>query len=159
VATSRYHDGTEVRPSRSQDLPAIQDVLKAAPEAAAWSPEGLRATLESDPAHCLCAWRKEEIVGFIAGRRVTDEGEILNLAVGMPSRRRGVGRILVETLLSSFVREGVARVFLEVRESNGAAISFYRQLGFRLVGTRRGYYQEPDESALVLALDTGRPGM
>jgi len=146
-----------VLPTRSQDLITVYDLLKAVPEAASWTLEGLRRTLESYSACCLTAWKDEAIVGFIAGRRVADEAEILNFAVALPSRRRGVGRALVEALLRVFDKGRVARVFLEVRESNAAAIAFYERLGFRLVGSRADYYQEPREAALVLALDLSRP--
>ncbi len=46
----------------------------------------------------------------------------------------------------------VSRVFLEVRESNAGAITFYRGLGFQEVGTRREYYQDPKEAATVMEL-------
>ena len=147
------HGNAEVRPCRSLDLPTISDILKETPQAAAWTQDGLRATLESYSAYCLTARQRKAIVGFIAGRRVADEAEILNLAVRSPARRLGVGRHLVEALLNVFQREGVIRVFLEVRESNTEAVAFYQRLGFLQVGKRLDYYHEPDESALVLALD------
>ena len=147
---------TEVRRTRNEDLAPIYEILKAAPEAAVWSQESLRATVEGDSHYCLTAWQDEAIVGFIGGRRVVDEGEILNLAVAAPFRRQGVGTTLVEALLNTFGREGVTRVFLEVRESNAGGAAFYSRLGFRRVGTRVNYYQQPDEAALVLAMDVSR---
>jgi len=48
-------------------------------------------------------------------------------------------------------------VFLEVRESNAAARSLYGERGFEPVGTRRAYYRNPVEDALVLRLSL-RPG-
>jgi ribosomal-protein-alanine N-acetyltransferase len=92
------------------------------------------------------------ISGVVITRRVLDEAEILNLAVRRESRCRGEGKKLVGTLLNEYVGEGITRVFLEVRESNEGAIGFYEYLGFRTVGERKDYYQEPREAALVMEL-------
>jgi ribosomal-protein-alanine N-acetyltransferase len=92
------------------------------------------------------------ISGIAVGRRVLDEAEILNLAVAQGMRRQGEGRALVERLLNRFAEVQVSRVFLEVRESNAGAIAFYRGLGFQVVGTRRDYYQDPEEAATVMEL-------
>ncbi len=45
------------------------------------------------------------------------------------------------------------KALLEVRESNEAARALYGGLGFRHVGTRRSYYRQPPEDAVVLGLD------
>jgi ribosomal-protein-alanine N-acetyltransferase len=89
-------------------------------------------------------------VGYIVARRVLDEGEILNLGVALPVRRRGVGRALVHRVLTTWAAAGVSAVFLEVRESNLPAQRLYEAFGFQEVGRRRRYYQRPVEDAVVL---------
>jgi ribosomal-protein-alanine N-acetyltransferase len=93
---------------------------------------------------------REGPVGYIVARCVLDEGEILNLGVALPVRRRGVGRALVRRVLAAFAAAGVAAVFLEVRESNLPAQRLYETFGFQEVGRRRRYYQLPMEDAVVL---------
>jgi [ribosomal protein S18]-alanine N-acetyltransferase len=88
----------------------------------------------------------------VVGRQVLDEAEILNLAVTTGMRRQGEGRALVSHILQRFAEHTVSRVFLEVRESNTGAIAFYRGLGFQAVGTRRDYYRDPTEAAMVMEL-------
>jgi [ribosomal protein S18]-alanine N-acetyltransferase len=77
---------------------------------------------------------------------VEDEREILNIAVAPAFRRRGVAR----GLLSGLIRTWRGKVFLEVRESNGAAQGLYKSLGFQQVGIRREYYASPPEPGIVL---------
>lgn len=89
-------------------------------------------------------------VGYIVARRALDEGEILNLVVALPMRRRGVGRALVRRALATFAAADVAAVFLEVRESNLPAQRLYEAFGFQEVGRRPRYYQRPVEDAVVL---------
>jgi [ribosomal protein S18]-alanine N-acetyltransferase len=91
--------------------------------------------------------------GYALASIVADQGEILNLAVDPLSRRRGLGRVLLAALLDMFRREGTAAVFLEVRQSNAPALHLYERAGFRPVSTRRGYYRNPTENALIMALE------
>lgn len=143
----------EIAPCRKENLGGVHELIEASPQAAAWSRGALADAYERYPACFLVAWQGEEIAGFIVGRAVSDEGEILNLAVRQQSRRQGVGKALVKSLLENFARLAVFQVFLEVRESNALAIAFYQGLGFRQTGRREGYYREPDEAALMLTLE------
>lgn len=90
------------------------------------------------------------IVGYIVGRSVLDQGEILNLGVSLQARRRGTGTALVRQLLATFSAAGVREAFLEVRESNLPAQRLYQSFGFRDVGRRRRYYRRPVEDAVLL---------
>jgi ribosomal-protein-alanine N-acetyltransferase len=92
-------------------------------------------------------------VGYIVGRALLDEAEILNLGVAEPVRRRGIARALVRELLALFSARGVRTVFLEVRESNHPAQALYDAFGFREVGRRSRYYQKPVEDAVVLRVE------
>jgi ribosomal-protein-alanine N-acetyltransferase len=137
---------------RVEDLAGVQEVLKVSPEAAAWPAAATAEMFERYPVYFLVSFQGDEMTGFVSGRRVANEAEILNLAVSPKARRQGVGRSLVQALLEVFAHEGATQIFLEVRESNASAITFYQGLGFRQVGRRVGYYREPDEAALVLTL-------
>jgi len=90
------------------------------------------------------------VVGYVIAHFGADEAEILNLGVVPTLRRRGVGRALVQRMLTELGVCGVRAVFLEVRESNDAARRLYQGLGFAPVGVRPGYYRRPTESAVVL---------
>ncbi len=147
-----HENPLEINACRSEDLPHLQAILQQAPEAAPWSSNLLGEALASQPSHFLVARQGKDIVGFIVGHRVMDEGEILNLAVRSEFRRQGLGKALVKQLLQIFGQEGVVKAFLEVRPANAAATAFYRRLGFRQVAERPAYYRNPTESALILAL-------
>ena len=93
-----------------------------------------------------------EIAGFLIGRRVSDEVEILNLAVRAELRRKGIGSALLSRLLAGLAAEPAWKIYLEVRRSNEAAVAFYQRQGFAHVGERKNYYRDPVEDALVLSL-------
>jgi len=94
----------------------------------------------------------DAILGYLMAREVGGSGEILNLAVAPGSRRGGVGQALLEEGLAVLGARGAREVFLEVRESNLAALELYTRRGFRAVGSRRGYYRAPTEDAVVMRL-------
>lgn len=130
-----------VRPATSADLAAIAAIQASAPEAAQWNPEDYLQQI------CLVADKNGEVVGFVCARWVApDEAEILNLGVALAHRRRGVGRKLLRILLGG----RHATWYLEVRESNAAAIAFYAAAGFTPCGRRENYYRDPAEAALVM---------
>jgi ribosomal-protein-alanine N-acetyltransferase len=148
----------EIKECRNGDIGAVQAILAASPGAAQWSDQAIANALEANRACHFVSLVHGEVTGFISGRSAGGEGELLNLAVKPEFRRRGLAQALVNVVLESFHRDGVLQVFLEVRESNHAAISFYERLGFRDVGRRGNYYHDPDEAALVLgrSLDPAR---
>lgn len=98
----------------------------------------------------LVAESDSGLQGYIVGRSVLEEAEILNLGVAPQSRRQGVARVLVRELLGGFAGSGVRSVFLEVRESNLPAVALYQSFGFRAVGRRPRYYERPVEDAVLL---------
>jgi ribosomal-protein-alanine N-acetyltransferase len=136
---------------RIEDLPEIEIILHVCPEAAVWSADALADALRAHPQYFFVVRGDRGIAGFVCGRKMADEAEILNLAVCPAFRKRGIGAALVSKLLYTFAQDGVSQIFLEVRESNFPAISFYRNLGFHHIGRRPSYYENPQEAALVLA--------
>jgi ribosomal-protein-alanine acetyltransferase len=130
-----------IRAAIEDDLPAIAAIQAASPEMSAWDPPGY---LEYN---CRVAVMGGLIAGFLVSREVaTGEREILKVAVHPTYRRHGVARKLVQEELASY--QGTW--FLEVRESNAAAINLYRSLGFMSVVRRQQYYENPAEAAIVM---------
>lgn len=144
-----------IRPAHSADLAALTR-LEADSFADPWSEDGFRELLAAPGSLILVAVdSRDQLVGYLAARRVLDESEILNLAVAVPWRRRGAGRALLQGALDELRAREVRQVFLEVRESNLAAQRLYGGLGFTPIGQRPNYYRSPRENGLVLCLTLG----
>jgi [ribosomal protein S18]-alanine N-acetyltransferase len=136
----------EIRRATAADLDEIARIQALAREAPVWNPS---AYLEYD---CRVAVIGGRIAGFIVSREIAPpheraEREILNIAVDPAFRRTGIGRALVE---SELALTQAATWFLEVRESNVAAINLYTAMGFQPAGHRKNYYHDPDETAIVM---------
>ncbi|MEM2910539.1 MAG: ribosomal protein S18-alanine N-acetyltransferase [Nitrososphaerota archaeon] len=99
----------------------------------------------------------ERLVGYVVvdieerhGKKV---GHILNLAVEQGFRHIGIGKALMEAVISYVKEAGAGEVWLEVRESNVAARKFYSRMGFVEKGRIRRYYR--GEDAIVMYRDVG----
>ena len=93
------------------------------------------------------------VAGFCAFWVVFDEIHINNVAMRPRFRGQGMGTALMHHVLETAPSLGAQRATLEVRSSNVGAIKLYERLGFRVAGTRRNYYTNPQEDALILWYD------
>jgi ribosomal-protein-alanine N-acetyltransferase len=138
-----------VRTFEPRDAQAVEQIASKCPEAATWSSDSYRELDRRGQS----AWVVEadgSVCGFVVARTVADQGEILNLAVEPASRHAGNASGLLQRAIAEFRRQGITDVFLEVRESNSAGISFYENHDFVRTGQRPGYYQNPAEAAVLM---------
>lgn len=136
-----------------RDLPAI---LRIAEEGglSCWSYESYLGELEREDAVKIVSRVDNRLTGFLIARLITisNEAEIYNIAVEKKYRGRGLGKILVKHFIDLCKSKDIENIWLEVRESNEAALYLYRQNGFLMAGKRKGFYKLPDDDALLLKL-------
>lgn len=126
----------------------VKELLDQCFGGAAWSRVSVQAQLDKDVSCCAVAVDEDRVVGYIAYEVILDEGSLVELAVAPAYRRKGIGRRLVELMLTSC--DGVQTVCLEVRAGNLPAINLYRAMGFREISVRRDYYDDPKEDAVIM---------
>ncbi|HEU4622317.1 MAG TPA: ribosomal protein S18-alanine N-acetyltransferase [Burkholderiaceae bacterium] len=93
------------------------------------------------------------LVGYGVFMLALDDAHLLNLTIDPMLHSRGYGAVMLAELMRLAKSHGAARIFLEVRPSNGAARRLYDRTGFKTVGIRRGYYpdhHERREDAIVM---------
>jgi ribosomal-protein-alanine acetyltransferase len=137
-----------IRAFREADAAAVTEILRASPEASQWTEWGFKDLLGWRGVLALVSEDDRKVTGFLVGREVAGEAEILNLAVLVAKRRRGEGAALLKTAMDELRARKVSRVFLEVRESNAPGTAFYEKQGFSKTGRRAGYYRDPEEAAI-----------
>ncbi|HWF39427.1 MAG TPA: ribosomal protein S18-alanine N-acetyltransferase [Candidatus Acidoferrales bacterium] len=144
-----------IRPLEARDVDAVLAIQSSSPEMAHWTIWDYNRVAAGEMAGWV-AEEKGEIAGFLVARQIGGDVEILNVAVAPDVRRHGVGSALFEAAIGWAKSLGAERAFLEVRQSNHAAIQFYERYNFRATGHRPRYYTSPVEDALVLALHLTR---
>jgi [ribosomal protein S18]-alanine N-acetyltransferase len=144
------HTTVTIEPAVHGDLAAIA-ALENSAFSDPWSPASFETVVE-EPAVFFAVARgaTDGVLGYVVAWFAADEGEIANLAVREPTRRRGIGAALLDGALAEGTRRGAANIYLEVRESNDIARRLYRSRGFDEIGRRRRYYRHPVEDAIVL---------
>jgi ribosomal-protein-alanine N-acetyltransferase len=138
-----------IRRFEALDAGAVGEILASSPQAAAWTVKSLEQLNKRGELGWVIE-EKNKVVGFLVARAIVAEAEILNLCIAPPKRRSGLAEALLNTAVAELRRTRVDRLFLEVRESNTPAISFYEKHQFRETGRRPGYYRNPDEAAVLM---------
>ena len=115
-----------------------------------WSEKSFLESMERNDTLFLVALNGEEVAGYLGCYCVAGEGEITNVAVKSSYRRQGIGGKLLETLYEEAKALHTREFFLEVRESNEAAIGLYSRQGFVKEGVRKNFYEKPVENAVIM---------
>ena len=133
-----------------EDIPEVLELEKKT--LSAWSEDHLKDELQQPAGFQFVARNKksERLLAVLFGRIVTDEAEILKLSVAEYSRKKGLGNQLLDYTLNYCTTRGVKNCFLELRASNVAAKYLYETRGFIPVGTRKDYYADPVEDAILM---------
>lgn len=96
-----------------------------------------------------------QIIAFAICQTILDEATLFNIAVAPDKQGCGIGKTLLNELISQLQQKGIATIWLEVRESNLNAQKLYEKLGFNQVDVRKNYYPTTEgkrENAIVMAL-------
>lgn len=135
----------EIRPMREEDLPFVAETEREL-FSDAWSERALADELASPFAKSYLLWENGVPCAYGLFRLLAGEGEVLRIGTLPNHRRKGFARAVLECFLAN---NNAERVFLEVRAGNAPARGLYESLGFRPVFTRKNYYRDPAEDAVI----------
>ncbi|MBQ8791568.1 MAG: ribosomal protein S18-alanine N-acetyltransferase [Ruminiclostridium sp.] len=130
----------------------IQSVAKV--EAACfsdpWTPRALDDLLCASGSVFVCSADNDgNITGYVCGQIAADECELYRIAVSDKYRGKGYAKELMEYFIEECRRNNVRGIFLEVRSSNVPARTLYEKYGFQNIATRKNYYRNPTEDAII----------
>lgn len=118
-----------------------------------WPPRSFQHEVTNNPAaRCWVADMDGKIIGMMVAWFIIDEIHIATIATHPDFRQQGIGADLLAHTLQFAKAEGAITSFLEVRESNVAAMSMYHKFGYVETGRRAGYYADNGEDALLMTL-------
>ena len=122
----------------------------------AWSAPEFKTLLETPAVFGCIVQYQSEPAGFILCRMVADECKILKLGVRPPYRWHGIADRLLEKLILDIKRLKIAKIFLEVAETNEVALNLYNGKDFIEFSRRENDYNNPDGriDAFILAKNT-----
>lgn len=146
-----------IRQAKLYDVPAMARIERASFEDY-WSPEELTKDVTCDDGSIYVAVAEigDEKAGYADMRIVAGEAQIYNIAIAPEFRRQGIGEALLNHMVEKSEELGLDVITLEVRSGNEAAMALYEKMGFRPVGTRRGYYSKGKEDAVLMDKELGK---
>jgi ribosomal-protein-alanine N-acetyltransferase len=136
------------------DVPALVALERASGMEEIWSVEQFRYLITSRQEGCRVARREGSPLGYAAFRTDDREPIVLSVAVAPGQRRQGLGRRLLDDLLSLsyFRQKASARTY--VRESSLPVQLFLKACGWRCEGIRPGAFDCPPEDAYLFRRQT-----
>jgi len=145
----------EIKTASKGDIEGIMEIERAS-FSVPWSENSMMFEINSEDSYVGVAEENGEILGFAILHRFGDESEIFNIAVKEAHRGKGIGKMLMLSVIDSAEKNAVDLIYLEVRESNTAAFGLYEGLGFETLAIRKNYYDAPKENAIIMVLDLKR---
>lgn len=97
---------------------------------------------------CIALEEDGKLSGYLVCSRYADVWHLMNVSVDPGRQRHGHATALIAEMIGQ-AGQG-AKVTLEVRPSNHGAIALYERFGFVAVGTRRRYYHDNGEDAIIM---------
>lgn len=135
-----------------EDIDNLLEIEKAS-FPSPWSKKLFLNELANPNSHIILAKDETDtLLGFACFWIVANEAHILNIVVHPGFRRQGIAKRLLGYVMEFSIDKSASCFVLEVRDRNKAAIEFYKGLGFKEVGLRKGYYADTGENAILMEL-------
>lgn len=134
------------------DLDEVMEIEPVAFGSHHWSHQSFVNELENQNGHyyALRDSQSNKLLGYTGFWLIQDEAHITTLAIHPDHRRLHLGETLLIHDIQSAQSLGARWMTLEVRVSNESAKQLYYKYSFKSLGTRKQYYQDNQEDALVL---------
>jgi ribosomal-protein-alanine N-acetyltransferase len=140
----------EISPMTLDDIPAVLEIEVASFQST-WPPNAFANELRDNKLAFYFVGRLDgRIVAYGGIWVILEDSHVTTIAVAPELRGQRLGEEMLVCLLDEAIARGASWITLEVRESNEPAQRLYRKYGFTVVSTRRGYYSDNNESALVM---------
>ena len=143
-----------IRTMQGDDVPAVLAIERQC-FGAPWTRMMFDDEIREDRSwHQVVETERGEVAGYLVGRVYPDAWHLMDVAVAGWARRGGVAEGLLQELLEAADKAALP-VLLEVRPTNTEALALYSKWGFATVGTRKRYYTDTGEDALVMIRPMG----
>ncbi len=99
-----------------------------------------------NPDLCLVAVIDGRIAGDVISRIVEGRAELASMATHPSFRRRGVAEALLAETVRRIKARGIPQIDIEVRKTNFIGLSFWKKMGFEVVGEQPGFYGDGEDA-------------
>ena len=140
-----------ISPMQKEDVEAVVQIEAEAYGKHHWAKSSFYDEMSNNLAKYYVAKMPDgELVGYAGTWHIIDEGHITTIAVKKEYLRNHIGEAIIQRIIEDCYKNNIKYLTLEVRVSNIPAIKLYEKYGFQSLGTRKGYYQDNNEDALIM---------
>jgi ribosomal-protein-alanine N-acetyltransferase len=143
----------EIRPMAAADIDAVMAIAASLDTAPHWPRAAYLTALDPTAIPkriALVAEISAAVIGFAIASLIPPQAELETIAITQPLQRSEAGSALFHELVRELESRHVTEITLEVRASNLAAQAFYRSHSLHTIATRKGYYADTGEDAVIL---------
>lgn len=141
----------KILPMQKNEIDEVLEIEKHAYGEHHWSKDSFYGELSNNLAHYYSAFDlKGNLIGYAGFWGILEEAHITTIAVKPEFMRKKIGEALLNKIIQDCYEKKIKYITLEVRVSNTPAIGLYEKYDFKSLGTRKGYYQNNNEDALIM---------
>lgn len=143
-----------IRDMQKADVQAVLQIEQLV-QSHPWTAKQFEESLESY--QCTVIECDQKVVGFCILQPVLDEANLLLMAIHPKQQGQGLGFHLLQHSIE-MLKNNPIQIFLEVRESNRAAIALYEKADFHQIDLRKNYYPQAGgtrEHAIIMVKSCG----
>lgn len=141
----------EIKKMTPQDIDGVIKIEESAYGDHHWSRDSFLNEISNELAkYYTLHTQNGELAGYAGCWHILEEAHITTIAVAPTFRNRKFAQCLLKRIIDDCYLQKIKYITLEVRVSNNAAINLYSKYGFSSFGTRKGYYQNNNEDALIM---------
>ena len=140
----------KIEPMKKENLDDVIAIEEKAYGQHHWSKDSFMSELANELAKYFCVFDGDKLIAYCGCWQILEEAHITNIAVTPEYRQKHVGEALLTTIIEECYKNMAKYITLEVRVGNKPAIGLYEKYGFKSLGTRKGYYQDNNEDALIM---------
>ena len=109
-----------------------------------YSESGILSMFDYDYYYVYVLELDNKVIGYISATIIIDECNLIKIIIDNNYRKYGYGKMLLDYLINKCKEKCIDKIYLEVREDNNIAKSFYQKNGFKKESVRTGYYDGVD---------------
>ena len=141
----------KIKPMEKSDIDSVIDIEKKTYGPNHWSKDSFMNELSNELARYFSVFNENgNLIAYCGCWQILEEAHITNIAVHPDFRQKHIGEAMLKTIVDECYKNMAKYITLEVRVGNKPAIRLYEKYGFKSLGTRKGYYQDNNEDALIM---------
>lgn len=141
----------KIKPMEKSDIDSVIAIEEKAYGPHHWSKESFMGELSNELAKYFSVFSENgDLIAYCGCWQILEEAHITNIAVDPKFRQKHIGEAMLKTIIDECYKNMAKYITLEVRVGNKPAIGLYEKYGFKSLGTRKGYYQDNNEDALIM---------